>query len=320
MNSAAASTPNDWLRRLAGIGVAVIIAILASSAYLRLTAVGFGCDDWPLCYAQSSVADKAIAGSFIGVTRLIHRLSAIAAGAIVLLVAFFSWAQVPRKRTDVTLSSALLVLTVFLAALGRSSGSVQSPGVVLGNLVGGMSMLLIMWWLYLRAAPASNPPTSDARRLAPWAIAVFASVFVQLVLGALATGHRTALACEGFPDCGGIWWPPELSLFDPLRNLDVQLTLVQTETARQALHMAHRFGALAVLAFAGIFALRSLSCDKRDRMLPFLSLAIVLGQASLGILAVTLNLPLALIYAHHLGSIALLLAVSASAQRATATI
>lgn len=295
-----------------------MIAILASSAYLRLTAVGFGCADWPLCYSLSGTAADGSGASFTGFARLVHRLSATAAGAIVFLVAFFSWVQSPRRRTDIVAAIALLVLTVFLAALGRSSGSVQTPGVVLGNLVGGMSMLLIIWWLYLRAAPASKPQSPAARQLAPWAIAVFVLALIQIVLGALATGHRTALACEGFPDCGGIWWPLELTMFDPLRDLHVQLTLVQAEGARQALHMAHRFGAFVLFVFVGILALRSLSCDKHERILPLASLAIVLVQAGLGISAIKLDLPLALIYSHHLGSIALLLAVSATAQRATA--
>src|SRR2546421_6816208 len=55
-----------WMRRLAVAGVLLCFTVVVLGAYVRLTAAGLGCPDWPGCYghvtplgAQASAAAQA---------------------------------------------------------------------------------------------------------------------------------------------------------------------------------------------------------------------------------------------------------------------
>ena len=41
-----------WMRRLAITGVIVCFIVVVLGAYVRLTAAGLGCPDWPGCYGE----------------------------------------------------------------------------------------------------------------------------------------------------------------------------------------------------------------------------------------------------------------------------
>ena len=43
-----------WMRRLAIAGVLLCFAVVVLGAYVRLTAAGLGCPDWPGCYGHLS--------------------------------------------------------------------------------------------------------------------------------------------------------------------------------------------------------------------------------------------------------------------------
>src|SRR5256885_14270569 len=43
-----------WMRRLAVAGVLLCFIVVVLGAYVRLTAAGLGCPDWPGCYGQVS--------------------------------------------------------------------------------------------------------------------------------------------------------------------------------------------------------------------------------------------------------------------------
>jgi heme a synthase len=41
-----------WIRRLCVAGVVLCFAVVVLGAYVRLTAAGLGCPDWPGCYGR----------------------------------------------------------------------------------------------------------------------------------------------------------------------------------------------------------------------------------------------------------------------------
>jgi cytochrome c oxidase assembly protein subunit 15 len=66
--------------------------------------------------------------------------------------------------------------------LGYSTPSPKIPAVTLGNLLGGMTMLALLWWISQRAVETIE--NRAATGLKPWARLGLLVVAMQLVLGA----------------------------------------------------------------------------------------------------------------------------------------
>lgn len=273
------ATPRFWLHRVATLAVVVVLLIVASSAYLRQVSLRFSCADWPACTIRvvggDSMVAQPAAARFV---RLVHRMSASVAGAAVLLIVFLSSVQQPRVRTDIVLSSVLLVLTAFLAVLGRWSRDSQAPLVTLGNLLGGMALLTLLYWMRLRTSP-NQAELQGAGRLAPVAAAALALALADVSLGALLSGsHLVGTGRDG------------------------------------NLALAHRLTGLTVLGLTGLLALRPAVPVSR-RLAGIVAFALVIAQAMTGWIAASFNYPLNAALAHNLIAALLLIALATGAYR-----
>ncbi|HEX7953587.1 MAG TPA: COX15/CtaA family protein [Burkholderiales bacterium] len=273
------NTPRFWLHRIATAAVVIVLLIVGSSAYLRQAALRFSCTDWPACTIRVAGEDPVAAQPAAArVVRLVHRISASVAGAAVLLIVFLSSVQRPRVRTDIVLSSALLLLTVFLAVLGRWSRQSQAPLVTLGNLLGGMALLTLLYWTRLRAAPTRAQP-QGASPLAPVAAAALALAFADIAMGAVLSGsHLFGTGRDGM------------------------------------LALAHMGVGLFVLGLTGVLALRPAVPPGR-RLAGIVAFTLAIAQAMTGWISATFDFPLGAALAHNLIAALLLIALATGAYR-----
>ena len=290
------------LRAAALGGVLVVLLVTTSSAFLRLRALGLGCEDWPACYAQREAAAPASAGP--SAARIVHRISATLAGAAVFGIGLIALGRPRELRRELALAALMLLLLVGLAWLGRATPGARVPAVALGNVLGGLLLAALLWWVALgpRRAPGHGPAWLIA---ASWAALLL--TFAQIGLGVLTSASHSGLACTAFPGCTldgfpGPWSAAEL---DPWRP----------SAASASLHMAHRLGALAsALAIASIaWALR--------RRAPALAAGLALllaAQVAAGIALVLSSLPLPLAVLHNVLAALLLLTLVAAHHRSAA--
>jgi cytochrome c oxidase assembly protein subunit 15 len=296
-------TPARLIRWLAAAGVLVVLLVTTTSALLRVSGAGLGCEDWPACYGRQAAGpyDRAQPPRL---ARFLHRVGASAAGAVVLGIGLLAIAQPRRHRRELWFFAALAVLTLGLATLGRATPGALVPAVAIGNVLGGMLMASLLAWLALgeRSAGAHGPAWLP--RLGALALVL---AFLAVGLGVMTSASYSGLACPGLPLCAAEGGTAEWSAAD--------LHPWRTGAGSPSIHMAHRGAAL--LAGAVILALawnlgRLGGAGRRLRNLLLIALAL---QFLLGAGLVTLGLPLPVAVLHNLGAASLLLALVATQHR-----
>ncbi len=316
------------LFRVAFITLLLAYTVTLLGAYTRLSGAGLGCPDWPGCYGQLlapthapevAAAAQAYPQSRVepakAWTEMVHRYLAAALGIMIVLLAVISFRD-RRKPKRRWLTALLVVLVVFQALLGMWTVTLQlKPIVVMGHLLGGLTILALLWWLALREQQRWKPVSGPAmvlRQLRPWAWIALALVAAQIALGGWTSANYAALACPDFPTCQGAWWPAVdfVDGFMPWRGLGVNYEGgVLSPAAATAVHMGHRLGALIVFLYVGWLALHVIRVGGGKEHLCRYGLAMLialLAQIALGVINVVALLPLPVAVAHN-GVAALLL-------------
>jgi heme a synthase len=312
--------------------------LVVFGAFTRLSDSGLGCPDWPGCYGQASpfgaredihAAQAALPSGPVTWSKawieMIHRYLAMTVGALILVMTAFSWVRRAGLPVSPWWPTLTLVWVMLQGLFGKYTVTLKLyPAVVTLHLVGGLVLLALLAWQHeaYRQRPITLP--APLRRAAVVALLLLA---LQIMLGGWVSTNYAVLACSGFPQCNGQWWP-EMDLaggFTLLRGLgEAGSGDHRTVAALVGIHMAHRLFALVVVVALSWLALRLWREPAARRF--GLGLALLLtAQLASGLSNVVLGWPLVAALAHSAGAaglvllMTLLLARSAPAVRPAAT-
>lgn len=329
-----------WLRQR-GASVQVQLAALTAltlfltfdlivfGSFTRLSDSGLGCPDWPGCYGHASpigAASDIHAAQTAQPTgpvtfskawiEMIHRYLAMTVGALILVLTLASWAWRRRLPLSPWWASATLAWVIVQGLFGMLTVTLKlSPVIVTLHLLGGLLLLalLVMQHEALRGRSLHWPPA------ALWLlVGVFVLVVLQIALGAWVSSNYAVLACSGFPQCNGSWWPA----MDFGHGFTLQRELGRAGDgsflpfeALVAIHMSHRV--FALLAGAALLALAHLLWHRLgQRRAAMAVLALTLWQVASGLSNVVLGWPLLAALAHSAGAAALVAVLSSLLARA----
>ena len=298
---------------LAWFGVVFALCVIVLGAYVRLSDAGLGCPDWPGCYGHLAWPNEAheidqantnFSERPVEIDKawkeMAHRYLAGILGLIVL--ALLIWAIRRRQVMGLSLPIILSLVIIGQAALGMWTVTLKlHPSIVMSHLLGGLLTLSLLSWLAL-SQTESVKPYRYGGHVRQWMVGLgLLLVVCQIALGGWTSANYAALACVGFPQCNGMWLP-EMDFsggFNLFKGYGPNYEFgVLDGPARIAIQMAHRFGFVIVTVYL-LWLIWKLS--KNRELLPLgLLLAVVLAvQIGLGIINVTMNLPLVAATAHN---------------------
>ncbi|NOZ52894.1 MAG: heme A synthase [Gammaproteobacteria bacterium] len=311
------SYPKSLFARLVAVSLVFSLALVVLSSLMRLSNQGLGCGDWPECYDSIDVVKYArdIDSPESTITRTsaivpdtfverAHRLVASSLQLFIIAISIIAWLKRKNPGQPVALPIVLLGLSLFLAFLGVWYGSpLLRPPVVMANLLGGITMVGMFWWLWLSLIRAPVHHTHSVVAYRKWAIAGLLVVIIQTSLGGWMSSNFAALACTTFPDCNGSWWP-DMNVskgFTVRSKLDVDTDgkVIVDQAAAISIQMAHRVGAIFVLLFIGCLGYKVTKLGGRFRAVGRAILIILLLQVVIGITVVLFGSPLYVVVAHN---------------------
>jgi cytochrome c oxidase assembly protein subunit 15 len=321
-----------WIRRLAFTGLVLCLIVVVLGAYVRLTAAGLGCPDWPGCYGAPTplgIGEDASAQAHFPQTpvnvgkawrEMAHRYAAGTLGLIIAALALLAATRRGRQMIGLRFGCALLAILILQASLGMLTVTLRlTPLVVTLHLIFGMTTLALLAWLWLSV---KGPGGADAARASParlprrLALAALIVLAMQIALGGWTSSNYAATACPDFPTCQGRWWPATdyAHAFVPWTGLGVDYEGgVLAGPARAAIQLTHRLGACAatlMLVLAASVTLKGMAARAPRRAAGFV-LAFLLLQLVMAVAMVEKGFPLLLTTAHNAGAALLLLATVA---------
>jgi cytochrome c oxidase assembly protein subunit 15 len=318
----------QWFRRLAALGALWALLVVILGAWVRLSAAGLGCPDWPGCYghlsAQGAAQNLASASAAFperpfeyhkAVKEMLHRY--VASGLVMIIVVLAAMAL--RNRHDsaqpVKLPLFLVALVVLQALLGMWTVTLLlKPLIVVLHLLGGLATFGLLGWLAMAPPRAAHATLRAAPALPRLAVLGLLVLSAQISLGGWTSSNYAALACPDFPTCQNQAWPDmdAADAFVLWRGLGIDYEGgVLDHPARIAIHFVHRLGAIVTALMLGWLSWRVWR-GAREPMLrtsAVLLAAALLLQLIVGPLMVMRGLPLLLATAHNGMAAVLLLCV-----------
>ncbi len=318
------------LRTLVIATMVLTVGLVMLGAYVRLTDAGLGCPDWPGCYGRLSpthaaaeirAAEAVAPAGPVSLPKawneMLHRYFASFVGVMIMAIA---WQTLRRRRRNnpaandpsaqIGLPLAMVGLVLVQGLFGKWTVTLLlKPAIVTLHLLGGMALVGLLAWLTARHLGISGGPPTTLRAIRPWAVVGVIILGVQITLGGWVSTNYAGLACVDFPTCHGEW-APAMDFghgFHFFRELG--MTAAGESLSNQALdaiHWAHRVGALVTFAYLAILAYPAIRL-RGLRRFGIAVLVLLLAQVTLGIANVLASLPLPLAVAHN-GVAALLLA------------
>jgi len=265
------------LRRTTVAGLVLTYVLIVLGAWVRATASGLSCPDWPTCYGHwlplpGDIPADAGYTYFQVMLEWAHRLIAgVILGPLFLVVAWLCWRAREQHHRFPLYAAALLVLLLVQAGLGGFTVLDQnSPWSVALHLSTALVLFSVLWLIFERSRDAVDvhpPGVLPAVAVLIWLVGL-----ATMASAAMTAKSGAALACASWPLCNQSLVP---DLADPLIRLNV----------------IHRvLAAVTALGAVGLYAV-----TRRHRALngpPKVAAVLILAEVLFGAVVVLSGVPL----------------------------
>ncbi|WP_174626607.1 signal recognition particle-docking protein FtsY [Candidatus Methylobacter favarea] len=314
-------------RKITLFSVVLAFIVVVFGSYVRLSGAGAGCPDWPGCYGQLIITDNADFRTHAALAfpdqpfdiakawkQMSYRYLRALLAIFVLLLGLLSWRQKQFRGAAITATLSLVILIGLQAVLSMLAVKTNlMPVIVTGHFLAGMAIFWLLFRLFL--LPGQKVAGSDINRqttgLKNFTVFAILILFLQIALGIWVSTNHAGLACSGFPQCNGMWWPEAdyQSALDLFHGLITGYTGVLSFDAQVAANSLHRVGALASFILLGLVMLNASSANYSKPVRKaglWLSILLFL-QVAISVISIKLDMPLWAVVAHSAVSALLML-------------
>ncbi len=311
-------------RKITAFALFIALAIMALSAYTRLSDSVGRCTKWvgwPGCYTESTLLGK------LDVNVIIEQFSALANQVpnsyllllgsfcvLALLLLIGAFVKRPGRLVRIGALSVLVLLAVTQFGLGVWAEKIRvMPLVLTGQLFVGIISFWLLFWVYIRSAPVDSTLEragfSGFRLLTQFAMLI---LLLQTVLGFWVSSNLAGMVCADFPKCNGQWMPDNADYWRGLNlfaAIETGYTGILSFDGLLAIQWVHRVGAAVCFILLTTVMLMATSETRSNatRKSGVLLSLLLLVQILLGIASVNSELAAAIVIAHNLFAVILML-------------
>jgi cytochrome c oxidase assembly protein subunit 15 len=295
--------------KLVLITCVVAFCAIVFSAYARLNDAGLGCENWPTCYEANALKlrqppSNDTKRSHSSWQWKLQNLTGALLGMLSILVCGMAWKRRGATGISPLLPTVLLSLMFLLGVFGALAFQyLPRPIIVLVHFSGGISILIILTWIFLgligQSPVAINRGATSLLTILRIGLAL---VMFQIMLGGWVSSNFAALACRDFPLCQDSL-VPRMDFSYSFVSDGLPLSLEQLT----AIHWMHRVTAVATLAYS-LWLSWKISELPELKLIAWTTAGLTLLQTMIGILGVRLGLPILTAVLHN--ALAMLLLVT----------
>ncbi len=281
---------NSWLRRFTKLTVAATLFLIFAGGMVTSTGSGLAVPDWPLSYG--TLFPPMIGGVFY---EHGHRMIATAVGFLTLCLAI--WLALKEQRRWVKVVGFCALGAVILqGVLGGITVLfyLPTPVSVAHGVLAQTFFLMTIFLAYSQSIERRQREQSDSTRdgrLQTWAVLLLASIYIQLILGAVMRHTGSGLAVYDFPTMAGQWWPAVNDQFmQRVNGWRFEQGMDPVSALQVLFHLAHRFWAVIILAVVAAVNMLVLKCRQPNKkaivQILYVLDAVIALQVTLGIATV----------------------------------
>ncbi|NEU29505.1 heme A synthase [bacterium LRH843] len=190
---------------LTSIGVLIV---LLQGALVTKTGSAEGCGaTWPLCFGEVIPTNPAIET----IIEYSHRIVSGLVGAMVIVLAIWSWKQLQHVKEARIMSMLAVLLIIFQGLLGAGAVIFGQSKAILALHFGISAMSLasvVLLTILSFEGTKTNPVTVQVTNGFKWYfLFVITYCYAVIYSGAYVKHMEATLACSGFPTCNGQLFP-----------------------------------------------------------------------------------------------------------------
>ena len=258
-----------WLKRYAQFTVICTLGLIFLGGLVKSHESGLSVPDWPNTYGEFMFTfpySKWVGGIFY---EHLHRLFASFVGFLILILSFWIW-KIESRVWLKKLGFAALFTVILQGLLGGLTVIFLLPTLISmahGILAQTFFCITIAISFYLTSKKTFNKNilSSHHSKFIKLVFLLTASVYVQLILGALMRHTNSGLAILDFPLSNGQLIPfPNENLLSSINYLRFDLGLNSVNLFQIISHLLHRIGAIIVFVINGILLVHTLKFHRRN--------------------------------------------------------